>query len=109
MRRELAAADGIGRCEGAGNYGIMVRDDGKKQWTYKAQLMYESAGGERLTLTVKHAAQHTDQTGFDILERNGTSVFYWIDQRYGYALSGNIDKPRLLSIAQAVEMQLKRW
>lgn len=73
-----------------------------------AQLMYESANGERLTLTVKHAAQHTDQTGFEILERNGTSVFYWIDRRYGYALSGNIAKPRLLSVAQAVEMQLKR-
>ncbi|OGB24484.1 MAG: hypothetical protein A3I66_10770 [Burkholderiales bacterium RIFCSPLOWO2_02_FULL_57_36] len=73
-----------------------------------AQLMYESKIGERLTLTVKHAAQRTDQTGFEILEKNGISVFYWIDQRYGYALSGNIDKPRLLSVAQAVEIQLKR-
>jgi anti-sigma factor RsiW len=72
-----------------------------------AQLMYESKAGERLTLTVKHAAQRTDQTGFGILEKNGTSVFYWIDQRYGYALSGNIGKPRLLAIAQAVEGQLK--
>jgi anti-sigma factor RsiW len=72
-----------------------------------AQLMYESKAGERLTLTVKHAAQRTDQTGFGILEKNGTSVFYWIDQRYGYALSGNIGKPRLLAIAQAVEVQLK--
>jgi anti-sigma factor RsiW len=68
-----------------------------------AQLMYESKAGERLTLTVKHAAQRTDQTGFGILEKNGTSVFYWIDQRYGYALAGNIGKPRLLAIAQAVE------
>jgi anti-sigma factor RsiW len=44
-----------------------------------AQLMYESKSGERLTLTVKHAAQHTEQTGFEVMERNGTSVFYWID------------------------------
>lgn len=72
-----------------------------------AQLMYESKAGERLTLTVKHAVRHSDQTGFEILEKNGTSVFYWIDQRYGYALSGNIGKPRLLAVAQAVEAQLK--
>ena len=73
-----------------------------------AQLMYESTSGERLTLTVKHAARQTDQTGFEVMEKNGISVFYWIDQRYGYALSGNIDKPRLLNVARAVEMQLKR-
>lgn len=73
-----------------------------------AQLMYESGRGERLTLTVKHAVQRTDQTGFQVLEKDGTSVFYWIDQQYGYALSGNIGKPRLMAVAQTVEMQLQR-
>lgn len=71
-----------------------------------AQLMYESASGERLTLTVGHAAQQ-QHTGFQIMERNGTSVFYWIDRDYGYALSGSIDRAHLLAVAQAVEQQLR--
>lgn len=72
-----------------------------------AQLMYESSAGERLTLTVKHAIKPQAETAFEILERNGTSVFYWIDQQYGYALSGGIDKARLLAVAQSVESKLR--
>jgi anti-sigma factor RsiW len=71
-----------------------------------AQLMYESAGGDRLTLTVKHATVR-QQTGFKILQERGLSAFYWIDGNYGYALSGSLDRPRLLAIARAVERQLQ--
>ncbi|HZW13010.1 MAG TPA: anti-sigma factor [Noviherbaspirillum sp.] len=73
-----------------------------------AQLMYESANGERLTLTVRHASQPQPETGFKVLEQNGASVFYWIDREYGYALSGGIDKTRLLEVARAVDAQLRR-
>jgi anti-sigma factor RsiW len=72
-----------------------------------AQLMYQSAAAERLTLTVRHAAQPTADTGFKVLEQNGISVFYWIDRDYGYALSGTIGRARLLAVAQAVERQLR--
>jgi anti-sigma factor RsiW len=72
-----------------------------------AQLMYQSAAAERLTLTVRHAAQSTADTGFKVLEQDGASVFYWIDRDYGYALSGTIGKARLLAVAQAVERQLR--
>jgi anti-sigma factor RsiW len=73
-----------------------------------AQLMYQSASGERLTLTVTRAVKPQADTGFKILERNGTSVFYWIDRDYGYALSGGIDRSRLLTVAHAVDTQLHR-
>ncbi|GAB3545862.1 anti-sigma factor [Noviherbaspirillum agri] len=73
-----------------------------------AQLMYESTNGERLTLTVRHAAHARSETGFEVLEQNGVSVFYWIDRDYGYALSGGIDKARLLEVARAVNTQLRR-
>jgi len=75
-----------------------------------AQLMYESGTGERLTLTVKRVdhAERAHETGFKVMEKNGTSVFYWIDRDYGYALSGGIDKGRLLNVAQAVDAQLRR-
>lgn len=73
-----------------------------------AQLMYETARGERLTLTVRHAAKSQPETGFKQLERGGNSVFYWVDRDYGYALSGNIDKQRMLAVAHAIDAQLRR-
>lgn len=71
-----------------------------------AQLMYETAGGERLTLTVKHAARQAE-TGFQLMEKNGNTVFYWIDRDYGYALSGSITKARMLEVAKAVHARLQ--
>lgn len=71
-----------------------------------AQLMYESANGVRLTLMVKHASSPQAETGFKVLQQHGTSVFYWIDRDYGYALSGAIDKSRLLAVARLVDNQL---
>lgn len=73
-----------------------------------AQFMYETVDGERLTLTVKHAARSQPEAGFKLLERDGNSVFYWIDRDYGYALSGNIGKQRMLTVAHAIDAQLRR-
>lgn len=72
-----------------------------------AQLMYQAADGERLTLTIRNAGRASEDTSFKIMEQNGNSAFYWIDHDYGYALSGSIDKGRLLRIATAVEQQLR--
>ena len=71
-----------------------------------AQLMYQSAQDERLTLMVRRAAAPDTGTGFRILEQGGATVFYWIDRDYGYALSGNIGRARMLEVARAVEAQL---
>lgn len=72
-----------------------------------AQLMYESAAGERLTLTVKHAARQQPESGFQLMEKKGDAVFYWIDRDYGYALSGSITKARMLDVAHAVHVRLQ--
>lgn len=72
-----------------------------------AQLMYESAAGERLTLTVKHAARPQPESGFQLMEKEGHAVFYWIDREYGYALSGGITKARMLEVAHAVHARLQ--
>lgn len=71
-----------------------------------AQLMYESAGGERLTLTVKRAQNRQSETGFRFYEQGGASTFYWIDRQYGYALSGSLSKARMLEVAKAVHAAL---
>lgn len=73
-----------------------------------AQLMYQEAvGGRRLTLTVRRAPPDYSETGFKLMEQNGTGVFYWVDRDYGYALSANIGRERLLAVAHAVERQLR--
>ncbi|HYD59700.1 MAG TPA: anti-sigma factor [Noviherbaspirillum sp.] len=73
-----------------------------------AQLMYESADGERLTLIVRRATRDTGDTRFQVLEQNGNSVFYWVDRDYGYALSGSIGRNRMMDVARAVDAQLRQ-
>lgn len=72
-----------------------------------AQLMYQSAQGERLTLTVRHAAESSGSTGFKLMEHNGVTAFYWVDRQYGYALSGAISQERMRAVAHAVDRQLQ--
>ena len=55
-----------------------------------AQFMYQEASGKRLTLYVSARAKTDAQTAFRIAQEGSVSVFYWIDGRYGYALSGDL-------------------
>ena len=71
-----------------------------------AQFMYEDPRGARLTLYLNTEPKGSD-TAFRFIEENGVSVFYWVDRDFGYALSGTLDKPRLLEIATAVYGQVK--
>lgn len=71
-----------------------------------AQFMYQDARGQRLTLYVQRDAQDSRETAFRYARENGIGVFYWLDGRFGYALSGEMDKPNLLRIATAVYQQL---
>jgi len=71
-----------------------------------AQFMYQDARGQRLTLYVQRDAQENGETAFRYARENGIGVFYWLDGRFGYALSGEMEKPDLLRIATAVYQQL---
>lgn len=71
-----------------------------------AQFMYQDARGQRLTLYVRRDAQESGETAFRYARENGIGVFYWLDGRFGYALSGEMDKPELLRVASAVYQQL---
>lgn len=73
-----------------------------------AQLMYRDAGGARLTLYVSTEQQHAHETGFRFAREGQVSVFYWIDGQFGYALSGNLDKAALATVANAVYAQLEQ-
>jgi len=70
-----------------------------------AQFMYENQNGLRLTLYVRKSAQH-DATAFRFVDEGKLSVFYWIDGAFGYALSGELPRDALLTVANNVYRQI---
>ena len=71
-----------------------------------AQFMYQDSKGQRLTLYVRTNADETGETAFRFAHEHGVGVFYWLDRKLGYALSGEIQKEDLLRLATTVHRQL---
>ena len=76
----------------------------------RAQFMYQSASGERITLYVGALAQPAGAdaatTAFRFVREGQASSFYWVDQGFGYALSGTLPRQRLAQLAERVHRQL---
>jgi len=72
-----------------------------------AQFMYQDSSGARLTLYVSHRANVESPTAFRFAQEGKVSVFYWIDRDFGYALSGDVDRPALARVANVVYRQLE--
>jgi anti-sigma factor RsiW len=78
----------------------------------RALFMYQDSKGERVTLYVgavnggKAGAPSTAETAFSFTSEAGASSFYWVDQGFGYALTGRLSRPELLALAEAVYKQL---
>ena len=77
----------------------------------RAQFMFQSAAGTRITLylgTVDKAPVGTDkrETGFHFSAEGPTPSFYWVDQGFGYALAGPMPRAELMKLAEAVYSQL---
>jgi anti-sigma factor RsiW len=64
-----------------------------------AQLMYEDAGGRRLTLYLTRDA-NGQVTAFRYQVHGKTGAFYWLDGALGYALIGEVDRDELLRLAR---------
>ncbi|WP_035821494.1 anti-sigma factor family protein [Janthinobacterium sp. RA13] len=73
-----------------------------------AQFMYEDGGGKRLTLYVAKERAGRQETAFRYTQEKELSVFYWIDDQLGYALSASLPKQELGKIAGAVYAQLEQ-
>ena len=71
-----------------------------------AQFMYHDVTGQRLTLYVSTENKDNRDTAFRFAQEGPVNVFYWIDGKFGYALSAGIDKGELARIATAVYAQL---
>lgn len=76
----------------------------------RAQFMYQNTNGDRVTLYVGAvdgaAAKGMNETAFRFATERGISSFYWVDQGFGYALSGKLPRAALLVLADAVYKQL---
>ncbi len=72
-----------------------------------ALFMYQDGGGQRLTLYVSGEGTGSGDTSFRFSREGDVSVFYWVDGRFGYALSGTLDKASLGTIATQVYQQLE--
>ena len=72
-----------------------------------AQFMYHDASGQRLTLYVTTENAANRDTGFRFAKEGPVNVFYWIDGKFGYALSAGINKSELARVATAVYDQLE--
>lgn len=76
-----------------------------------AQFMYQNAAGARLTLYVRRAAPAgilpaDTLTAFQVARQGDVEVFYWVEDGFGYALSGRVARPQLQAVAEAVYHQL---
>ena len=70
-----------------------------------AQFMYEDAHGTRLTLYMR-AEAGKGGTGFELIERAGVAGFRWFDGGFGYAVLAEMDRSRLLRVAEEVHRQM---
>ena len=78
--------------------------------TPRAQFMYENAQGARVTLYVAvfEPGQAPESSAFRSVRVGDEESFYWVDERFGYALSGDLNGPDMQALARDVYAQLER-
>ncbi len=73
-----------------------------------AQFMYQDANGQRLTLYVSAEIKANQDTAFRYTQEGQVNVFYWVDGKWGYAISANTPKSALSLVATSVYDQWER-
>jgi anti-sigma factor RsiW len=71
-----------------------------------ALFVYENVDKQRMTLQVRKQAHAGGETAFRYAVEDGVGVYYWIEDKLSYALSGNLDRAQLLAIGRVVYGQL---
>ena len=67
-----------------------------------ALFMYEEASGERIVLYLCENESKRLSTSFRFDKHENISVFYWFDGPFSFALAGEMDRSRLLRLAEIV-------
>jgi anti-sigma factor RsiW len=71
-----------------------------------AQFMYQEPSGKRLTLYIRTDPSSEGETAFRYSQQGKVAVFYWLDRRLSYALSGEMPKEELLRLANTIYQRL---
>jgi anti-sigma factor RsiW len=79
----------------------------------RAQFMFEDTMGKRITLYVgglppPDTANASLSTSFQFSQQGNNRSFYWVDHNFGYALTGELERPALMALAELVYAQLPR-
>ncbi len=80
----------------------------------RAQFMFQNSQSQRITLylgamkptAANQSSQDTQATQFRFEPNGPVPSFYWAEQGFGYALSGQVDKATLMALADAVYNQI---
>jgi len=77
----------------------------------RAQFMFQSPSGTRVTLYLggvqgESGALNTRESSFQFAQDGANASFYWMDQGFGYALTGPVPRETLMQLARAVYQQL---
>ena len=80
---------------------LLASDDGPG-----ALLMYEDAQGRRVVLYACLNEEKGRDTAFRFGQEEGVSVFYWLEGPLSYGLAGDLGRPEMLALAEAVYRQI---
>ena len=77
----------------------------------RAQFMFQNEQGQRITLYLgaidpKSEKVAQDEMRFRYQSEGASSSFYWSDQGFGYALTGEVNREKLMALATLVYQQL---
>lgn len=81
---------------------LLPSDDGAV-----ALFMYQAPDGKRLTMYVVRKSNAMGESAFRFSQVGRVGVFYWVDERCAYAISGELDRTALGSIAQSAYRELE--
>ncbi|MDH5178129.1 MAG: anti-sigma factor [Gammaproteobacteria bacterium] len=70
-----------------------------------AQFMYTDKSGNRVTLYIRRIASVDSEAVFHFSKHDGINTLYWIEDQFGYAVSGGVEKHDLLQIAEITHLQ----
>lgn len=73
-----------------------------------AQFMYQNKNGKRVTLYVRRIKKLNADSIFQFTRSGSINTFYWIDGELGYALSGELAREDLMSMATTTYQQLAK-
>ncbi|NRF69249.1 anti-sigma factor [Aquincola sp. S2] len=71
-----------------------------------AQLMYQNAAGERVTVYLRRPEPGT-HTAFRFQREGELDMFFWAEEGFGCALVGKLPRERLLALGQAAYLQIE--